>query len=295
MTRTRSGAYLLLTIAGDNYSEMRFLPADEPTGSFQAMEPRRRDVEYYADHHAKRFVIWTNDRAPNFRVMEAPVRSPGSAHWRELIAAAGRPADRRRQRLPRPPGGLRAGATVRATSAYRTPTGGSNVRYVAFPDPVYTFRTDTFRDNVNPEYATSRLRFQYSSFVTPESTIDYDLAHGTWTVAKRQAVPGGFDPSRYVARRLTATAPDGAQVPMVLVHRRELALDGRHPMLLEGYGAYGRSVEPGFNERLLSLLDRGFVYAIAHVRGSSHARPGMVRPGAPAEQDEQLHRLHRLR
>ena len=268
VTRARSGAYLLLTIAGDNYSEMRYLRADHPGGAFRAMEPRRRDVEYYADHQAERFVIWTNDLAPNFRVMEAPIASPAREYWREVIPH-------------------RADTLIDDVSAFRDhlvvyerrdgarhirvsdADGVSNVRYVAFPDPVYTFRTDTFRENVNPEYASGQLRFHYSSFVTPESTIDYDMARGIWTAAKKQTIPGGFDPSRYIARRLTAAAPDGAQVPMALVHRRELALDGRHPMLLEGYGAYGRSVEPGFNERLLSLLDRGFVYAIAHVRGSA--------------------------
>ncbi len=268
VSRTRSGAYLLLTIAGDNYSEMRFLRADEPTGSFQAMEPRRRDVEYYADHHTERFVIWTNDQAPNFRVMEAPVRSPGRAHWRELIPE-------RDDRLIDDVSAFRDHLVVYERGGglkhirLSDPDGRSNVRYVAFPDPVYTFRTDTFRENVNPEYATSRLRFQYSSFVTPESTIDYDVARGQWVVAKRQTIPTGFDPSRYATRHLTARASDGAQVPIMLVHRRELALDGTHPMLLEGYGAYGRSIEPAFNERLLSLLDRGFVYAIAHVRGCS--------------------------
>jgi oligopeptidase B len=268
VSRTRSGVYLLLTIVGDNYSEMRYLQADNPTGLFQTMEPRRRDIEYYADHHDDRFIIWTNDQAPNFRVLEAPVRSPGRAHWRELIP----PRDDRliddvsafRDHLVvyERGGGLKH---IRLSD----PDGRSNVRYIAFPDPAYMFRTDTFRENVNPEYSTDKLRFQYSSFVTPESTIDYSVARGQWLAAKRQTIPSGFDPSHYVARRLEAPAPDGARVPMALVHRRELALDGTHPLLLEGYGAYGRCIDAGFNERLLSLLDRGFVYAIANVRGSN--------------------------
>ncbi|MCX6069470.1 MAG: prolyl oligopeptidase family serine peptidase, partial [Chloroflexi bacterium] len=268
VVRARNGAYLLLTIAGDDYSEMRYLPADDPSGAFRVMEPRRRGVEYYADHQGERFVIYTNDDAPNFRLMAAPVASPSREHWSEIIPH-------------------RSDTLIDDVSAFRDhlvvyerrdgtrhirlsdADGISHVRYVAFPDPVYTFKTDTFRENVNPEYTSRYLRFTYSSFVTPESTIDYDVKRDEWNVAKRQVIPTGYDASRYVSRWLTAIAPDGARVPIALVHRRELALDGRHPMLLEGYGAYGRSVEPGFNERLLSLLDRGFVYAVAHVRGTA--------------------------
>jgi oligopeptidase B len=268
VVRARSGAYLLLTIAGDDYSEMRFLRADDPTGAFQVLEPRRRGLEYYADHQGDRFVIYTNDEAPNFRLMAAPVASPSREHWRELIPHR---ADTLIDDVSAFQDHLvvyerRDGARhIRLSDA----DGISNARYITFPDPVYTFKTDTFRENVNPEYASRHLRFTYSSFVTPESTIDYDVARDEWNVAKRQAIPIGYDASSYISRRLTATAPDGAQVPIALVHRRELALNGTHPMLLEGYGAYGRSVEPGFNERLLSLLDRGFVYGVAHVRGTA--------------------------
>lgn len=267
VTRARSGAYLLLTLAGDSYSEMRFLPADEPQGAFQVIERRRPGIEYYGDHHGRRFVIYTNDQAPNFRVVEAPVTSPGRAHWRELVP-------HRPDRLIDDLSAFRDHLVIyeRGQGARHIrlsdPDGVSNVRYVPFPDPVYAFRTDTFREYVNPEFETRTLRFLYSSFATPESTIDYDVPSGAWNVRKQQAIPSGFDPGRYVVRRLEAPAPDGARVPMALVHRRELALDGSHPLLLEGYGAYGRCVEAGFNERLLSLLDRGFVYALANVRGS---------------------------
>ena len=267
VTRARSGGYLLLTLAGDSYSEMRYLRADDPLGAFQVMEPRRRGVEYYADHHADRFLLYTNDQAPNFRLVEAPVASPGRPRWRELIP-------NRDDRLIDDISAFRDHLVVYERGLglrhirLSHPDGVSNVRYVSFPDPVYTFRTDTFRENVNPEFDSPFLRLHYSSLATPESTVDVDVNSGEWHVRKRQTIPGGFDPGRYVVRRLDAPAPDGARVPMALVHRRELALDGSHPMLLEGYGAYGRCVEAGFNERLLSLLDRGFVYAIANVRGS---------------------------
>lgn len=268
VTRARSGEYLLLTIAGDDYSEMRYLRADEPRGAFQVMQPRRRGLEYYADHQGDRFVIYTNDGAPNFRLVAAPVASPSRAHWREIIP-------NRDDTLIDDVGAFRdflvvyerrdGARHIRLSDA----DGVSNVRYIAFPDPVYTFKIDTFRENVNPEYTSRSLRFTYSSFVTPESTIDYDVVRDEWQVAKQQVIPSGYDASRYVCKRLSAAAPDGARVPMAVVHRRELPLDGTHPMLLEGYGAYGRTVEPGFNERLLSLLDRGFVYGVAHVRGTA--------------------------
>jgi oligopeptidase B len=138
------------------------------------------------------------------------------------------------------------------------------VRYVDFPEPVYTFG-----EGANPEFDTAVLRFHYSSLITPDSTVDYDLVSGTWTVKKQQEIPSGYDPSQYTSERLTATAPDGAQVPISLVYRKGLQRDGRSPLLLEGYGSYGYSNDPGFDARLLSLLDRGFAYAIAHIRGGS--------------------------
>jgi oligopeptidase B len=135
---------------------------------------------------------------------------------------------------------------------------------VSFPDPVYTAWIGD-----NPEFETALLRFVYSSLVTPESTVDYDMAAGTWAVKKRQEIPSGYDASQYASERLYAAAPDGAQVPISLVYRTGLKRDGSHPLLLEGYGSYGFSFEPNFDARRLSLLDRGFVYAIAHVRGGS--------------------------
>jgi oligopeptidase B len=224
-------------------------------------------VEYFAEHHADRFLVWTNEEAPNSRLLEARLSHLDRRDWREI--------------LPHRPDTLldevsafaehlviyeRAGGAKQIRIS--APDGTSDVRYVPFPDPIYSFRTDTFREYMNPEFHTHRLRFHYSSYTTPDSAVDFDMQRGTWHLVQQQVVPG-FAPDRYVSVRLEAPAPDGARVPLSLVHRRDLTLDGSHPLLLEGYGAYGRAIDPGFNERLLSLLDRGFVCATAQVRGSN--------------------------
>jgi oligopeptidase B len=261
--RTRSGAYLLLTIASQSTSEVRYLPAGQPAGEFQVIHPRQHWLEYYVEHHGDRFLIRTNDGAENFKLMETPVAAPAKANWRDI--------------LPHRPDTL-----VETVSAFRdylavverrdglrririsAPDGVSNVDHVSFPDPVYAVWIGD-----NPEFETPLLRFAYSSLVTPESTVDYDMAARTWEVKKRQEIPSGYDASQYASERLYAAAPDGAQVPISLVYRQGLKRDGSQPLLLEGYGAYGFSFEPSFDARRLSLLDRGFVYAIAHIRGGS--------------------------
>jgi oligopeptidase B len=135
---------------------------------------------------------------------------------------------------------------------------------IPFPEPVYTVRA-----HENPEFETTVLRFTYTSLVTPSSVVDYGLADGAWTVRKQEEIPSGYDPALYESERIFATAPDGTQVPLSLVYRRGLARDGNNPTLLYGYGSYGYSMDPGFSASRLSLLERGFVFAIAHIRGGS--------------------------
>lgn len=263
LRRTRSGAYILLTISSQSTSEVWILPADQPLAELQVVEPRRPWLEYYVEHHGDRFLIRTNDEAENFKLVEAPVSSPGKEHWRELLPHR---ADtyledvdafrdhlvvyERRDGLPH----------IRLSAA----DGTTDVHYVPFPDPVYTYEGAK-----NPEFDTAVLRFYYSSLVTPASTIEYDMARRTWEVKKQQEIPSGYDASLYVSERLHAPAPDGSLVPLSIVYRRGLIRDGSHPVVLYGYGSYGYSSDPSFDARRLSLVDRGFVYAIAHVRGGS--------------------------
>jgi len=266
--RTRSGAYILATFASHTTSEVRYLPADKPTAPLATIEPRRHWLEYYAEHHGDRFLIRTNDAAENFKLVEAPVSAPAREHWREIIPhradtlVEGVDAFRDHLVVYERQGGLQR---IRLSD----PDGVSNARYVPFPEPVYTFEADLHWGQANPEFDSQVLRFTYSSLVTPDSTVDYDMAAGSWRVRKQQEIPSGYDSSRYESARLTATAPDGAQVPISLVYRKDLRRPGGNPLLLYAYGSYGISMDPGFDAKRLSLLDRGFVYAIAHIRGGS--------------------------
>ncbi len=268
ITRTPSGAFLLLTLASQSTSEVRYLAADQPQGNFQVIHPRQHWMEYYVEHHGDRFLIRSNEQAENFKVMEAPVANPAKSQWREIIPH-------------------RADTLIEDVRAFRdhlvvfersegleririsAPDGRTSVGYVPFPEPVYTFQTSIGSIQLNREFNTTVLRFLYSSLVTPESTIDYDMLTGTWDVKKQQEIPSGYDAAQYEAQRLHATAADGTSIPISLVYRKGLQRDGRNPTLLYGYGSYGYSMDPGFDARRISLLDRGFVYAIAHIRGGS--------------------------
>jgi oligopeptidase B len=263
ISRASSGAFLLLTAASMSTSEVHYLDAGLPLDDFQIMEPRRPWVEYYAEHHGDHFLIRTNDEAQNFKLVKAPVASPGRAHWQEILAHREDTllediqvfrdylvVYERREGLPQ----------IRISA----PDGLSGEHYVTFPDPVYTYRTAE-----NREFDTPALRFYYSSLVTPESTVDYHMARHRWEVKKQQEIPSGYDPDQYISERLNVPASDGRLVPLSLVYRKGRARDGSHPLLLYGYGAYGSTTDPGFDARRLSLLDRGFAFAIAHVRGGS--------------------------
>jgi oligopeptidase B len=260
ISRTRSRKYLLLDLSSHSTSEVRFVSADRPEEPFRLVQPRQPGVEYTVTHHEDRFFITTNDAAPNFRLVEAPVRAPSKEHWSPVLPY--RPdvkldsTDAFRNHLVV----YEREAGLRRIRVLDLAAGSDHL--VPFPEPVYTFRP-----HANPEFGTSLLRFTYTSLVTPSSVVEYDLAGHTWTVRKQTEVLGGYQPSSYRSERLLAIAPDGTQVPISLVYRLPLELDGRQPLLLSGYGAYGLSYDPAFSSNTLSLLDRGFVVAIAHVRG----------------------------
>jgi oligopeptidase B len=260
ISRTRSRRYLVLDISSHSTSEVRFVSADHPTDSFRVVQPREAGIEYSVAHHDDRFFIVTNDSAPNFRLVQAPVSSPCREHWSPVLSY--RPdvkldaADAFQSHLVvyEREGGLRH---IRILDLAR---GGEH--RIPFPEPVYTVRA-----HENPEFDTTLLRFTYSSMVTPSSVVEYDMTEGTWMVRKQTEVLGGYDPSVYRSERLFARAPDGTAVPISLVYRIPFEPNGERPLLLNGYGAYGLSYDPAFSSNALSLLERGFVVAIAHVRG----------------------------
>jgi oligopeptidase B len=258
--RTRSRQLIQLDINSHSTSEVRFVSADRPEDPFRVLEARRPGVEYNVSHHGDRFFITTNDEAPNFRLVSAPVADPSRANWtpilphRSAVKLDNTDAFRDHLVVYQRVGGLRQ---IRILDL-----NGEGDHLVPFPEPVYSAHP---HDNL--EFDTTVFRFSYTSLVTPSSVVDYDMASRTWTVRKQTEVLGGYDASCYRSERLFAEAADGAMVPVSLVYRLPFELDGSRPLLLNGYGAYGVTYEPGFSSHALSLLDRGFVVAIGHVRG----------------------------
>jgi len=257
--RSRSGAFVFLTSSSFTSTEGWLLDAHAPERAPRIVAPRAPDVEYDVDHSGEWLYLHTNrDGARDLKVMRAPVADP--AAWEEWLPA-------------------RAGAFVEAVDLFRafavvteregglrrlrvTDLAGGGSHYVEFPEPAYGVTLDE-----NPEFATRTLRFTYSSLITPDSVFDYDMSARTRELRKRDEVLGTYDASRYRVERLMIPSRDGRPVPVSLVHRLPLERDGSRPLVLYAYGAYGHIVEPTFSSARLSLLDRGFVYAIAHVRG----------------------------
>ncbi|MFA5729546.1 MAG: prolyl oligopeptidase family serine peptidase, partial [Candidatus Neomarinimicrobiota bacterium] len=222
--------------------------------------PRVRGVEYSVDHHGAKFYILTNENAVNFRLLETPVVQPAKKNWKEIIAhrpdvmLSGIDLFRDHLVVYERENGLEKIRVENLKS--------SAIHYVDFPEPVYTLDGDN-----NPDFNTTVLRFRYTSLVTPRSVYDYDLDKKTRELKKQDEVLGGYDQALYRSERIFATAEDGVKVPISLVYKKGIVKDGSHPLYLYGYGAYGYPSEARFSSLRLSLLDRGFIYAIAHVRG----------------------------
>ena len=260
ISRTRSDKYLLMDLGSSITSEVRFLDANQPGGEFKIVQPRVQGMEYSVEHHGDRFFITTNRDAVNFKLVETPVAQPSMDHWRDLIAHRdnvkidGVDAFKDYLVVYTRERGMRA-------MHVRDLHSGASHR-VAFPEAAYTFYPAA-----NPEFDTRTLRFSYTSLVTPNSVYDYNMDTRSRELLKRQEVLGGYDPQNYATARTFATASDGTRVPISLVHRKGLTRDGKSPMLLYGYGSYGISIDPRFRSTVISLLDRGFVFAVANIRG----------------------------
>ena len=280
--RTRDDEYVLLGLDSKLTSEVRALRADDPTGTLTVLVARRHGVEYSVDHdrgattRAARFLIVTNDEAEDFRLLEAPdVGDPGSRRqsWRESW----------REVIPHRPGTRLDAVDPFADHlvVYEREDGETRIRVIDAESGASTpidqpESPSTVWGGANAEYESDILRYEYTSLVTPRSVYDYDVPTASARLRKRQPVLGGFDPSRYRTQRRWATADDGTEVPISLVYRPDRCPhDGSEggedphgaPCLLYGYGSYEASMDPSFSSLRLSLLDRGFVFAIAHVRG----------------------------
>ncbi|NTW50329.1 MAG: S9 family peptidase, partial [Chlorobiales bacterium] len=258
--KTRSRAILLIHTASKTTTEVYYLDANTPEGKFQMIEPRIKDLEYEVDHHDERFFIVTNDHAANFKLMETPVSAPSKANWKEVIPHHPNVKidniDLFKDHLTiyeREDGLQRMRIMNLRTGKLHT---------VDFPEPVYTFSAGG-----NPEFNTSLLRFNYTSLVTPLSVYDYDMNTKARELKKQYEVLGGYDQTQYKSERIFAIAPDGTKVPISLVHKKGIAKNGKNPLFLYGYGSYGINMDPAFRSNRLSLIDRGFIFAIAHIRG----------------------------
>lgn len=258
--RTKSERFLVISSTQTLSSEHRILEADNPLGEFRIFEPRKRDLEYDIDHQGERFIILTNHEAKNFRLMECDQESTDISQWRELIP-------HREEVFLEDIEVFDQWLVVAErfdglTHLKVIPADGSEAHYLNFGEPTWAAWFST-----NVAMNSGVLRFGYSSLTTPSSTFDYDMSTQEKTLLKQTEVLGGFLPENYQAEYLQVPAGDGTLVPVSLVYRKGFKADGKSPLLLYAYGSYGYSMEAEFGSSRLSLLDRGFVYAIAHVRG----------------------------
>ena len=257
---SRSGEWLIYTISSHTTSEVRVLRSDQPTGRWLTLAPRVQDREYYADHRRNEFWIRTNDKGRNFRLVTAPTATPDPAHWTEVVPhrddvmitnvecfAHHVVVSEREHALPQ--------ITVLEPEKQRT-------RRVPFAEVAYTVGP-----SMNAEYDPKAFRYAYQSFLTPASIYDLDLATLQAKLLKRTPVLGGWDASHYAMERVRATAADGTQVPVTLLYRKGFKRDGTAPCLLYAYGSYGFPSNVLFSSNRFSLVDRGVVYALAHIRG----------------------------
>jgi oligopeptidase B len=257
--KTSSGAYILVSSGDHVTSEVHFLPAREPQAALTVIAPRRTGHEYSVDHGEGYFYFLSNAGHKNFVLLRAPESAPDEAQWETLLAGTDEQYLTWFMRLE---GRLVIGERIAGLEQVRIRADDGADYLIQFPEAAHTVGLGT-----NAEYATDRLRLRYQSMVTPDTVYDHLFATRTLEVRKVQVIPTGYDASRYACERLTATARDGARVPVSIVYRRDLPRDGSAPLYLYGYGAYGSAIMPGFSASRLSLLDRGFACAIAHIRG----------------------------
>lgn len=262
VSRTKSDRYVIMESGSHITTEIHYLDADEPLSDLRMIQPREPGVAYYIGHRADQFYIMTNKNAVNFQLMETPVYNTAWENWSTIIAH-------------------RDSVMIDTIDVfedhiviYERESGLKKIRImdmvknedysVDFPEAAYAFWQAK-----NPEYKTDILRFEYMSLVTPRTVFDFNMNTRVRELKKQYEVLGGFNSDDYHSERIQARAEDGTMIPISLVYRKGIERDGNDPLVLMGYGAYGWSYDPYFSSNRLSLLDRGFIYAIAHVRGGS--------------------------
>ena len=258
--KSLSKAYIFLISGSHTTTEVQYISADQPMADWKVMEPRKQDVEYYPDHNGNFFYIRVNDAGRNFRLVRAPVSDPRSQNWQEVV-------------------GHRPGIMLDDITFFKnyyvryerenglpqisvTDLSSGQSKRIEFPEPAYDVS-----EYINREYDTAKFRYIYQSAITPESIFEYDMGNATSVLLKQKEVPGGYDRTRYQVEQIYATAADGVKIPISVVRLKGTRLDGKGPLYLYGYGSYGDSIDLDFDSDLFSMVDRGVVAAVAHIRG----------------------------
>ena len=260
LQKSKSKSYIFISSQATVSTEYYYLNADTPNTEFQSIQARERELEYFVDHFEDHFYILTNYQAKNFQLVKAPIDQSQKEHWEVLIAhrddvfLENIEIFRNHLVLEERKVGLIQLRVIRWEDQQE--------HYLDFGEPTYTSGID-----YNPGFETDWLRYSYNSLTTPNSTYDYQMETREKLLKKQQTILGGFDTAHYQSERIYATALDGVQIPISLVYRKGFKKDGTAPMYLTAYGSYGLSYDPYFSATRLSLLDRGFVFAIAHIRG----------------------------
>lgn len=257
---SKDGEYVFINHGYTQNVETHYLQLDQPEAEFKVIEPRKDDFYYFVEHHNGQFIIRTNQEGRNFSIMTAPVSNPGRANWKSLIQHRKEAlvehieVYRDFMAINERRGGLQK------ISLYNWSDGSRHD--IDFGEPTYETSTIPL-----PDYNSALLRYAFSSLKTPASVVDYEVATRTKTLKKTEPVLGGYDAANYETAFLWANARDGVKVPVSVVYKKGIALDGTAPCYQIGYGSYGSSYDPAFNKNMISLIDRGFVCAIAHIRG----------------------------
>lgn len=258
--RARSKKYVFFGSASFTSTEFYYIPADQPASTPLMLFPRQTKVEYYPDHHGNRFFLRINDTGKNFRLVSMPVSNLKKENWCEEIPVRG---DVSLEDFDLFQDYYVTSEKENGLDRFRiTDFATKKFHYIDFPEPAYSASLTN-----NVEFDSGKIRYNYQSLVTPESIFDYDMRTGMQELKKQAEVLGGYDPVQYQSERIYATASDGTRIPISMVYRRDLKKDGIRPMLLYAYGSYSEASSPSFNSNRLSLLDRGIIYAIAHIRG----------------------------
>jgi len=258
--KSRSRSFLFLESGSHTTAEFRYLPAGEPAGEWRLLEPRQPDIEYYPEHHGDFFYLRVNDTGRNYRLVKAPIANPDRQHWQEVLPHRSEAMLEHVEFFQDFYVVLTRADGLQQIDVTDLHTGAS--QRVRFPEPAYSLGPEN-----NREFATDQYRYAYMSFITPLSVYDYDVAGRRSELLKRTEVLGGYDPGKYRVERVFATAADGVSIAISLVCLRTVEKDGSAPVYLYGYGAYGIPMDAGFNSNRFSLIDRGAIFAVAHIRG----------------------------